>query len=161
MDAAVSVTYQTLQVAEGAVLAPLEDVLHAQPGGEGEGKPPVDWAEFNKKNRMGAESFAKCCPLAQIIVLKVCQEPLLNDVLAPLLRIASDKWDLQNVAEAVAGKDFKLRLLELSKDAGLHNFFDSIRKCLFERSKWAALPRSSATTAVATLAFRLSSRVAG
>ncbi len=147
---------------DGAIVAQDDAFRVGQAGGDQAVDPkPVDWAEFNRANRMGANTFARSCPLAHIVVLKICQEPLLKHVLAPLLQIGSDKWDLHNVAEAMAGRDFKLRLLELSRDPGLQLFRDKVHSRLFDRLVWRAMPSSSATSAIGTLAFRLLSRVAG
>ncbi len=130
--------------------------------GAGAAAQSADWAEFNRKNRVGAKDFAYSRPLAHIIILKVCHDPLLQHVLSPLLHLASDKWDLENLSGVLKeGKQYRFRLLELARDCGLDGFFDGIRDRLRDRSKWLALPHATRSTAMSTLAFRLLSRIAG
>ncbi len=129
--------------------------------GAGGADQQADWAEFNRKNRVGSKSFASSYPLAHLIILKMSHDPLLKHVLAPLLHMAGNKWDIKNLAEAAAGKAYRFRLLDLARDYGFASFFGVVRDNIRNRNKWSALPPQSRSTAMSTWAFRLISRIAG
>ncbi len=150
------------QVDDLAIVA-VDVEVGAQAGalGGGGANTAEDWAEFNKKNRVGAKDFATGCPFAHIVILKVCMDPILQQVMAHLLHTSSQEWDLKNLAGAASGKDFRFRLLDLSRDAGLGLFFNAIRERLFDSALWSALPSRTRSTALSTWAFRLLSPVAG
>ena len=130
---------------------------HADPAGE----PAQGWAEYNRQNRLGAADFAQKFPVGHLVLLRVCQEPLLTDVMGWLLHLASDKWDLLNAAKALSGQPVKMRLLEVARDPDFGRFFAGVRSRLFDRHHWQAVPSLCRSTAMGTLAYKLLSRISG
>ena len=110
--------------------------------------PESSWAEYNRKNRLGASEFASCCPLGHLIVTRVCHTPWLEHVLARFLFLAGDNFDLSNtVASAYKGEPFKLRLLELARDHSVEQFLAAVENRLHNSACWDALPGPYRTSA--------------
>jgi hypothetical protein len=123
--------------------------------------PGQAWAEYNRKNRVAAGDFARSYPFGHLVLMRVCAQPWLHRVMARLLKLSSQKYELSNAVKASRGEPFEYRLLTLARDPLFSDFFSDINDRLHKRHHWEALPPLYRTRASGTLAFKLLSRVGG
>jgi hypothetical protein len=134
-----------------------EDALNTSAAADVDGK--VDYTEFNRQVRTKTLEMAKQSPGDLLIITKVCMVPCLDDLMAPLLHVASEEAALYH---AVSLDDTACApAMSLATGKLLERFLPAIRSRLTEAQFWKALPYRSRTSLYTGLSFRLLSAAGG
>jgi hypothetical protein len=114
-----------------------------------------DWAEFQKKVKQDAVTWAAGGVAHILVAMRICMQPLLHFMLH-LLYMTSKEWHVQQLQASAEGKPRKFKPVEVCKAAQDSDFIKEIVQLM--QSSPPAIPDYACLKSTGSLMFRLLAR---
>jgi hypothetical protein len=114
-----------------------------------------DWAEFQKKVKQDAVTWAAGGVAHILVAMRICMQPLLHFMLH-LLYMTSKEWHVQQLQASAEGKPRKFKPVEVCKAAQNSDFIKEIVQLM--QSSPPAIPDYACLKSTGSLMFRLLAR---